>query len=89
MIISLDYDDTFTRDPLGWIEAISLLRSRGHTVYCVTMRYEEHEGDVVKKNLQNHVDGIFFTGRQLKQKFMFDKGICISVWIDDCAGCIV
>lgn len=83
MIISLDYDDTYTRDPEAWNQFIKLFRSRGHKVYVVTMRYEPHEGDIVKRELAHLADGIFFTGRLLKEKFMLDRGIMIQVWIDD------
>lgn len=81
MIISLDYDDTYTRDPIAWNDFIKLMQNRGHTVLCVTMRYAA-EGREVKEALDNTVE-IFFTGRQAKQKFMLDRGINVSVWIDD------
>lgn len=83
MIISLDFDDTYTRDPEAWKQFIKLFRSRGHTVYVVTMRYELYEGDLVKRELAHLVDGIFFTGRLLKEKFMLDRGIMVQVWVDD------
>jgi hypothetical protein len=47
------------------------------------MRYELHEGNEVKRNLAHLVDGIYFTGRMLKEKFMLDRGIMINVWADD------
>jgi len=81
MIISLDYDDTFTRDPEAWIMFIQWMQSRGHAVVCVTMRHES-EGREVKEDLAHLVE-IFFTGRQAKQKFMLDRGVNVSVWIDD------
>jgi len=89
MLISLDYDETYTRDPELWDNFITLLKQRGHTVYCVTMRFEEYEGDIVKKNLLGKVDGIYFTARKAKQPFMFNLGICIDVWIDDMPGFVV
>lgn len=81
MNISLDYDDTFTRDPIGWLEFIKLMQSRGHKVMCVTMRHE-YQGYVVKEDLAKHVE-IFFTGHKAKEKFMYDRGIRIDVWVDD------
>ena len=42
MIIALDYDDTYDRDPALWNHLIGLATSRGHSVVIVTMRYE-HE----------------------------------------------
>ena len=82
MVISLDFDDTFTRDPALWAVFVAAARAKGHTVYCVTMRYE-HEGKDVVKALADKVDGIFFTGRKAKAKFMFEQGINVNVWIDD------
>lgn len=82
MNISLDYDNTYTRDPAYWDKFIALTRQYCHTVYCVTMRYPS-EGDDVIKNLEGKVSDIFFTSRQAKKDFMFSKGICIDVWIDD------
>ncbi len=53
-------------------------------VYLVTMRYDvPYEADEVREALRDKVDGFFFTGRKAKQKFMFDQGISIDVWIDD------
>lgn len=46
------------------------------------MRHKQ-EGKEVEEALTKRVDGIFFTGRKGKQKFMFDRGISIDVWIDD------
>ena len=82
MVLSLDFDDTYTRDPVFWDTMIRLAKSRGHTVYCVTMRYES-EGKEVIKALKDKVDGIFFTGRLAKHDFMFKQGIYVNVWIDD------
>jgi hypothetical protein len=36
-----------------------------------------------------HLIDIYFTCGKPKQKFMFDKGICVQVWIDDCPEAIV
>ncbi len=82
MNLSLDYDNTYTRDPEMWNEFINLAQSKGHNVYVVTMR-SSTEGREVTEALSNKVDGIFFTNRKSKSKFMFDRGISIDVWIDD------
>ena len=84
MIISIDYDETYTCDPEAWDHVISLLREYGHTVYCVTMRYPDlGEALEVMAYLNDKVDAMFFTGRKAKKDFMFDQGICVNVWIDD------
>ncbi len=88
MLISLDYDDTYTRDPEIWDRFIENCHKHGHTVFCVTMRYES-EGDDVKRDLDHLVKKIIFTGRKAKQKFMFDLGYNVHVWIDDNPGFVI
>ncbi len=89
MIISLDYDDTYTRDPAGWDIIIDALRGRGHTVYGVTMRYI-HEKDGMDKNYLQRCDDVFFTGRKAKHAFMAEQhGVIIDVWIDDQPGWVL
>lgn len=84
MNISLDYDETYTRDPIAWDEFIFLMKSRGHTVYCVTLRSSDlHESLEVMSDLNGKVDGIFFTNRTAKRSFMANQGLWIDVWIDD------
>jgi hypothetical protein len=82
MNISLDYDNTFTRDPVFWLNTVNYARLRGHKVYCVTMRSPE-EGAQVFHDLTGKVDGICFTNRRAKKDYMFELGISIDVWIDD------
>lgn len=82
MVLSLDFDDTYTRDPLLWDAFVEAARKRGHTVYCVTMRYKTEGADVLKL-LKGKVDDIFFTERKNKHDFMFEQGIFVNVWIDD------
>ena len=82
MLLALDYDDTYTRDPIFWDEVIRLAIKCGHSVICATMRYE-HEGDDVKMALDDQVEAIIFTGRKAKYKAVHDAGYMPSVWIDD------
>ena len=46
MIIALDYDDTYDRDPPFWDQVIAAAARCGHTVIVVTMRHE-HERPVI------------------------------------------
>jgi hypothetical protein len=86
MNISVDFDDTYTRDPAMWDSFIKLAQANGHTVYCVTMRgpwdmdrieVVDSIGKLIGK------DNCIFTAGKAKGKFCFDLGICIDVWIDD------
>jgi hypothetical protein len=85
MNLSLDYDDTYTRDPEFWDGFIRSARKRGHKVYCVTMRHSfpSKEAYEVADSLNGKVDAMFFTARKGKRDFMYEQGICIDVWIDD------
>lgn len=47
MIISVDYDETYTRDKILWDSFIKQAKMRGHTVLCVTARCELY-GDGVE-----------------------------------------
>jgi hypothetical protein len=94
MNISLDYDDTYTRDPATWDKVIQTFREAGSKVYIVTWRFDKQtafdygglfgdESGVVREALDGKVDGMFFTGRTAKAMFMYNQGIRIDVWIDD------
>jgi hypothetical protein len=82
MIICIDYDDTYTRDPSLWDSFISNAKRRNHTVICVTMRYE-NEGKEVRRHLDGLVDDIYFTNREAKKPFLDKLNIFPHVWIDD------
>jgi hypothetical protein len=82
MNIGFDYDNTYTRDPAFWDSFLNAARVRGHKVYLVTMRTPA-EGVQVFHDLTGKVDGICFTSRRGKQKYMYEMGISIDVWIDD------
>lgn len=86
MNISVDFDDTYTRDPILWDEFISRAQERGHTVYCVTAREPLKQfRDEVYESIGRLIGerNCYFTDGSAKEKFMFDKGIWIDVWIDD------
>ena len=80
MIISLDYDSTYTEDPEMWDEFIANAKKRGHKVVCVTARRETEENVE-----QCSIPGVltFFTALASKIGFMEKRGIKVDVWIDD------
>ncbi len=82
MLLALDYDETYTRDPIFWDNVITLAKQRGHSVICATMRFE-HEGCEVVAALKDKVEAIIFTGRRAKWGVVYDAGYMPSVWIDD------
>lgn len=86
MNISVDFDDTYTRDPILWDEFINRALERGHQVYCVTAREPNKiNKEEVYKSIGRLIgkNNCYFTDAMAKAKFMYDQGIDINVWIDD------
>jgi hypothetical protein len=91
MLIALDYDGTYTADPVFWDTFIVSARVHGHTVVCITMRHEheEHgESAAVLEDMEAHGIQVMFTGRLAKRAFAAAKGLHPDVWIDDSPHCI-
>jgi hypothetical protein len=76
MRIALDYDGTYTRDPVLWAKFIADCVGRGHEIICVTMRYED-------EMLSDFPCEIVYTGRKGKVGFMAKRGRPVDIWIDD------
>jgi hypothetical protein len=84
MKISIDFDDTYTRDPQLWDQFIRMALSKGHEVYCVTMRsYDEGHDVRISIGRQVGEENIHYTNRMAKKPFMQERNINIDVWIDD------
>ena len=82
MVLSLDYDNTFTRDPLFWTDFLEMCHRHGHVVYGVTMRYESEKDDMDPRYL-NGCYAVVFTSRQFKKDFCKKHGLNVDVWVDD------
>jgi hypothetical protein len=84
MLIGLDFDNTYTRDPEAWNTFIRYFTGRGHTVYCTTFRYPE-QSEQVYQTIGEIIgrDRCYFTSYTAKHPFMLAQGIYIDVWIDD------
>lgn len=77
MLISLDYDNTYTRDPQLWDQFIDLATQAGHTVICVTMR--QNGG----KLCFNRVIELVCTAGKAKVEYCKSRDILVDIWIDD------
>lgn len=98
LTISVDYDGTFTADPIGMSAVIRSLRQRGHRVIIVTAREKTEDNfDEIESALKSYGAGataIYMTSSQAKRSYMENLGIIVNVWIDDnpqavVSGCAV
>lgn len=85
MTISLDFDNTWTKDPDLWNGFIQSAESLGHKVICITNR-EVWSGDMVRHSLPSIP--ILFAGRQFKRSYAEEQGIKVDIWIDDMPGTV-
>lgn len=70
MRIAIDYDGTYTADPILWSSFITTAQAMGHEVTCVTMRFP-HEP------IEMPCD-VFYTSRKAKA-----SAFKADIWIDD------
>lgn len=83
MNIAIDYDKTFSADPEGWIQVITLMEARGHKFVCVTGRTNEFDfGKEVILAINNLIP-IVFAGQKWKKQAAEEAGWKIDIWIDD------
>jgi len=83
MIFGIDYDGTFSRDPVGFGLVVGVLRSRGHVCICVTGRSDEGQwGAEVKRGIAGLMPIVFAAGRW-KAGAAERAGYKVDVWIDD------
>lgn len=77
MLISLDYDGTFTEDPELWSDFVMAAKNRGHDVICVTARNEANH------KVTDFPGTVVYTNGAPKRSFAWDAGHLVDVWIDD------
>ena len=71
MFLALDYDKTYTTDPVLWDTFIQMAEDRGHVVKIVTMRRPDET--IIDPPVE-----VIYTSRQAKSKVIF-----ADIWIDD------
>jgi hypothetical protein len=70
MKIAIDYDGTYTRDPILWDTFITIATESGHEVVCVTMR---HPSEPIQMSCP-----VLYTCRKAKALYY-----AADIWIDD------
>ena len=84
MKIALDYDETYTEDPILWTAFIDNCKERGHAVTFVTYRPDNGDNADIEYEAQClGIDIVYTSGKQKQHCFDAD------VWIDDCPETIV
>ena len=78
MIVSLDYDDTYTKDKELWNLFIRKCKASGYHVEFVTLRSENGNNlDITLDAAEMDISITFCNGRQKAEMFEAD------IWIDD------
>jgi hypothetical protein len=76
MNICIDYDDTFTTDPITWTKIIELLRASGHNVFCISLRFPNVP-------ITGFPGEVYYACGQHKWEFAEAAGLTVDIWIDD------
>lgn len=87
LTIAIDYDDTYTADPVFWNKVIQLAKDHGHNMICITARSNEN-----RQELSNSLpEGIatYFSYDEPKADYIKRQNIVVDIWIDDSPGWIV
>lgn len=88
MLIVLDYDETYTADPLLWGHFIGSAQCRGHIVICCTMRSpdkDQFNADVIEDMARHHVQIVYAANHRDKWAAVEAAGYMPenAIWIDD------
>lgn len=79
MNIAIDYDDTYTKDPILWDSFINTCIDKGYYVAIVTMR---HPWEAIERNTYDIP--VYYTGRKGKKYFCRETDDReFDIWIDD------
>lgn len=78
MKIALDYDETFTEDPILWTNFVASCKERGHSITFVTYRDSRYDNEDILYDADCLGIEVVFTGGKQK-KHIFES----DVWIDD------
>lgn len=89
MLISIDFDDTFTADPKMWTEIIHLMQAHGHTVICVSARRNTMDHRIELEDALPKGVKVLLSYDEPKRDFALRNGYKVDVWIDDFPDAIV
>jgi hypothetical protein len=82
MVIGIDFDGTFTSDPVMFREIVRVMRAFGHTPIMVTQRCIEHAAEI-RAIVQIPDLHIVYASGQSKESAAQLAGFTIQFWVDD------
>ena len=88
MIISIDYDDTFTADTIFWTHFVDMCIEDGHTVLCITSRFSTFENRREIEKAIGKCVPVIFADHGFKEDAAKKAGYLVDIWIDDRPQCI-
>lgn len=84
MLVALDFDETYTKDPDAWDDVITTLRFYGHDVIIATIRHPYWDAHPLLDHLEEDLNvTTYFTDGLAKRKDLALRGVHPDVWIDD------
>ena len=88
MTISIDFDETFSKDPVMWGEFAAKSAADGNTVYMITRREDTPENQAeIEETIGQYADAftdVLLIGAAMqKADGAKAAGIAVDVWIDD------
>lgn len=75
-VIAIDYDHTWSADPVLWGMFANTAIQRGHTVVIATYRAESHQLPPVPVP-------VHYTAGKAKKAFLAARGINVNIFVDD------
>lgn len=88
MRIALDYDHTYTRDPVLWNEFITLAIGLGHDIRGVTARSGSDDRTLNLRNWERRLPVIYCNGVAKESVCAYLEWVP-DIWIDDKARSII
>jgi len=92
LTFGMDFDDTFTADPVLMSEFVLNAQKRGHKVLCVTSRRDCEESREEMEAVFSHFGvmiPIIFCNMGSKLWTMEQRGTTVDIWVDDAPHAIV
>lgn len=83
MHFNLDYDSTFTGDPILWWNWAYTAHKRDHKIYCISQRTDNEKNRLELRLALPPIVELHLTSHTAKKQYAADHSIKIDVWIED------